>query len=103
MKICAIVPIKHKSTRVPGKNYRDFNGQPLFTVILNTLLDCNIFDKIIVDTNSELVKNIIKEQYLDKNITIYDRPKNLWDGDIAMNIILENLINDLNLNFDCYF
>ena len=103
MKICAIVPIKHKSTRVPGKNYRDFNGQPLFTVILNTLLDCNIFDKIIVDTNSELVKNIIKEKYLDKNITIYDRPKNLWDGDIAMNIILENLINDLNLNFDCYF
>ena len=37
MKICAIVPIKHESTRVPGKNYRLMNGKPLYFYILETL------------------------------------------------------------------
>jgi len=49
--ICAILPIKHISERVPEKNYRDFNGNPLFTIILNTLLNSKYIDKIIVDTN----------------------------------------------------
>ena len=30
MKIYAIIPIKHNSDRVPGKNYRDFNGNHYF-------------------------------------------------------------------------
>lgn len=103
MKICAILPIKHKSTRVPGKNYRDFNGQPLFMIILNTLIECNIFHKIIVDTNSDIVKEKIINDYSDKNIILYNRPEELWDGDIAMNVILENVIKELNLDCDIYF
>ena len=76
MKICALLPIKHNSVRVPGKNYRNFNGKPLFTIILDTLLECNIFDQIVIDTNSDIVKNIVMEQYVPthKNILIYDRP-----------------------------
>jgi NAD(P)-dependent dehydrogenase (short-subunit alcohol dehydrogenase family)/CMP-N-acetylneuraminic acid synthetase len=104
MKISAILPIKHISTRVPGKNYRDFNGSPLFTIILNTLIKCNIFYKIIIDTNSDIVKKIIKnEYYSNENIILYDRPKDLWDGDIAMNVILENVINNLNIDCDIFF
>ena len=103
MKICAILPIKHKSTRVPNKNYRDFNGNPLFTIILNTLIECNIFNKIIIDTNSDIIKKIVKQKYSNKNIILYDRPKHLWDGDIAMNVILENVINALNIDCDVFF
>ena len=36
--VCVIIPIKHISERVPEKNYRDFNGKLLFTIILNTIL-----------------------------------------------------------------
>ena len=32
MKICAILPMKHNSSRVPGKNYRNFNGKPSIVV-----------------------------------------------------------------------
>ena len=37
-KITAIIPIKHNSTRVPGKNFRDMNGKPLYFYIIDTLL-----------------------------------------------------------------
>ena len=103
MKICAILPMKHNSSRVPGKNYRNFNGKPLFMYILDTVLECKLLDKVVIDTNSELIINLIGEEYNSEKIIIYNRPKHLWDGSIAMNVILENVINDLNLNYDYFF
>ena len=50
MKICIIIPIKHNSERIPGKNFRDFNGKPLFHIILNTLLKSKYINHIYVDT-----------------------------------------------------
>ena len=102
MSVCAILPIKHKSIRVPEKNYRDFNGKHLFRIILETLIECNIFDQIIIDTDSDIVKNIIMKEYKNQFIRIYDRPKHLCDGDISMNLILENVIKSLDLNYDIY-
>lgn len=102
MKLCALLPIKHNSSRVPGKNYRDFNGKPLFMIILDVLLKVDKLDDIIVDTNSDLIKNLIKDNYTNNKIKIYNRPEHLWDGDIPMNTILENVINDMNLDHD-YF
>ena len=104
MRVCAILPIKHQSTRVKGKNYRNFNGKPLFMIILDTLIKSEQFEKIIIDTNSDIVKSLLTSDYQNySNIQIYDRPSNLWDGDIPMNIILENVIQQLNLDFDFYF
>ena len=39
MKLVALVPMRHHSQRVPGKNYRLLAGKPLFYHILETLLD----------------------------------------------------------------
>lgn len=99
---CVIIPIKHISERVPEKNYRDFNGQPLFTIILKTILDSKLIDKIIIDTNSPIVKDIIKKEFSDTIIDIYDRPEHLHCGKTPVNILLENVISSLNLDFD-YF
>ena len=100
--ICVIIPIKHISERVPGKNYRDFNGKPLFTIILNTILKSRLIDKIVIDTNSPLVKSIIENEYSNTIITIYDRPEHLHSGKTPVNILLENIITSLNLEYD-YF
>lgn len=101
-KICAIIPIKHISERVPEKNYRDFNGKPLFTIILDTILKSKLIDKIIIDTNSPIVKSIINNIYSNTIISIYNRPEHLWSGKIPVNMLLENVITDLNLDYD-YF
>jgi len=100
--ICAIVPIKHESTRVPKKNYRDFNGYPLYYHIVKTLLKSNYIDKIIIDTNSDVVKNGISAYFNLDKIIIYDRPEYLWSGDTPVNKLLINVINELNLNADFY-
>ena len=36
--LVALVPMRHHSQRVPGKNYRPLAGKPLFHHILETLL-----------------------------------------------------------------
>lgn len=105
MKIYAIVPIKHISTRVPGKNYRDMNGKPLYYYVIDTILKSKYIDKIYIDTNSNIIKNGVNElfsKYMDR-IVIYDRPVNLHDGSISTNVLLENIIDDLKLDADYYF
>ncbi len=39
-KIVALVPMRHHSQRVPGKNYRTLAGRPLFHHIIMTLQSC---------------------------------------------------------------
>jgi NAD(P)-dependent dehydrogenase (short-subunit alcohol dehydrogenase family)/CMP-N-acetylneuraminic acid synthetase len=100
--ICCILPMKHISTRVPNKNFRDFNGKPLFTIILEKLLKCEIIDKIIIDTNSDIIKSIVENKYKNEKIIVYNRPEHLYEGSISMNKIIANVITDLNLNFDVF-
>ena len=37
-KIVALLPMKANSERVKGKNFKDFNGKPLFQWTLDTFL-----------------------------------------------------------------
>ena len=102
MKVCIIVPIKHNSERIPGKNFRDFNGKPLFHMILNTLIKSKYINDIFVDTNSPVVIKSIETDFSNSNITIYERPIELQSGDTPTNVLLENLITQLNLQYDYY-
>ena len=60
MKIVAIVPIKKKSERVKGKNFKKINNVPLFSILLKKLKKCK-FDEIYVDSDSLSVKKFCKE------------------------------------------
>ena len=85
-KIVALVPIRHDSERVKGKNYRNFNGKPLFYWILKTLDGCESISEVYVDTNSPVVKEQAPE--VSKKIHIIDRPQYLCGDDISMNEVL---------------
>lgn len=105
MKIYALIPIKHNSERVKGKNYRNFNDKPLFYWIINTLLNSTYIDKIIIDTDSNTIKELIP-MFFNKNmdrIILYDRPEHLHGGHIATNDLFINVIQSLNLDADYYF
>ena len=93
MKIKALVPMKDLSERVSKKNYRPFgNHKPLFTHIVSTLLKCGKIQEIIINTDSEKIKNYCKCNF--PSIQIIDRPENLTDGSIPMNEIIKH---DLSL------
>ena len=57
-RIIALVPMRHHSQRVPGKNYRPLAGRPLFTYILSNLLACPQIAQVVVDTDSSEIMRI---------------------------------------------
>lgn len=89
----AIVPIKHLSERVPGKNYRIFNGKPLFRYIIETLLDVSSIDGILINTDSPIILN---DQWLQAQpkIKLVQRPKVLQGHTVPVNQILEHMLVD---------
>jgi len=86
MKIAALVPMRHHSQRVPGKNYRPLAGKPLFQHILETLQAVPEIDTVMVDTDSEPVMDGV--QRLFPTVKLIARPKHLRADDVPMNDIL---------------
>ena len=86
MKLAALVPMRHHSQRVPGKNYRLLVGKPLFHHIIETLLAVPEIDQIVVDTDSGPVIDGLREHF--PQVKIIDRPEHLRADDVPMNEIL---------------
>jgi CMP-N-acetylneuraminic acid synthetase len=85
-KIAALVPMRHHSQRVPGKNYRLLAGKPLFHHIIETLLACRLIDEVVVDTDSQPVMESLREVF--PQVKILERPEYLRADTIPMNEIL---------------
>ena len=86
IKLAALVPMRHHSQRVPGKNYRPLAGKPLFHHILETLLAVPEIEQIVVDTDSEPVVDDLSQHFPPVKIII--RPESLRADHVAMNDIL---------------
>jgi CMP-N-acetylneuraminic acid synthetase len=85
-KIVALVPMRHHSQRVPGKNYRTLAGKPLYRHILDTLLACPEIAQVAVDTDSLVVIEGLKAGY--PGVMVIERPEHLRAPEIPMNEIL---------------
>jgi len=86
MKLFALVPMRHHSQRVPGKNYRLLAGKPLFHHIIETLLAVREINQIVVDTDSDPVMEGLHKNF--PQVKVINRPYALRADDIPMNDIL---------------
>ncbi len=86
MRIAALVPMRHHSQRVPGKNYRPLAGLPLFHYIIRTLQAVPEVGQVLVDTDSEPIMQGLRAQF--PAVQIIDRPQHLRADDTSMNDIL---------------
>ena len=84
--IVALVPMRHDSQRVPGKNYRSLAGKPLFHHIISTLLACPEIFEVVVNTDSPTIMTGLREHF--PQVRILERPDFLRAGKIPMNEIL---------------
>ena len=84
--VIALVPMRHHSQRVPGKNYRELAGKPLYQHIIETLLAVPEVNEIVVDTDSDPVINGLRENF--PQVKIVNRPEHLRADDVPMNEIL---------------
>lgn len=60
MKLC-LIPARGGSKRIPGKNVRDFCGQPIIAYSIKAAIESACFDKVIVSTDDEKIAAIAKE------------------------------------------
>ncbi len=85
-KIIALVPMRHHSVRVPGKNYRPFVDKPLFHHIISTLLNVPELETVLVDTDSVEILDRLAVDFPQVETLI--RPEHLRGDAIPMNEIL---------------
>ncbi len=97
-KLVALMPMRHSSERVKGKNYRPFgDGQPLFQHMLDVLVTTDGIDKVVIDTDSPIVTEICARDY--PQVQLIDRPAHLRDGATPMNAVLLHDISQVESDF----
>ncbi|MFZ2095280.1 MAG: acylneuraminate cytidylyltransferase family protein [Anaerolineales bacterium] len=84
--ITALVPMRHHSQRIPGKNFRPLAGQPLFHHIITSLLACVEISQVVVDTDSQPIIQGLRQYF--PMVRILERPEHLRGDAISMNEIL---------------
>jgi len=92
------IPIKARSTRVPGKNLRELNGKRLFEYIVDSVVESKVFSSVYVDTDCGEVVDYAKL----KGCKIINRDPELAtdsaNGNDLLNYWYENYPN-----YDFYF
>jgi CMP-N-acetylneuraminic acid synthetase len=89
----AVVPMRHNSERVPGKNYRSLAGIPLFHHVVRMLSAVPEIDLIVIDTDSDFIIDDCAEHFPQVRVLL--RPDHLRDGAIAMNDVLLNTLDQV--------
>lgn len=96
-KVVAVVPMRHNSERVPGKNYRMFGSKPLYHHIISSLLSCSSIREVVIDTDSPTILADAEKSF--PRVTLLERPEHLRAGTIPMNDVLMNSIRQIDADF----
>jgi len=96
-RIAALVPMRHHSQRVPGKNLRPLAGKPLYQHILATLLAVPEIAEVVVDTDSEPIMQGLREHF--PSVKIVERPAALRADTVPMNEILVHDTSQVEADF----
>jgi CMP-N-acetylneuraminic acid synthetase len=91
--VTALVPMRHTSERIPGKNYRPLGGRPLYHHVIEALLAADTVQHVVIDTDSPVVLEDAARHF--PGVTLLERPEHLRDGRIAMNDVLLNDVRQL--------
>ncbi len=88
-RVSAFVPLKGHSSRVSGKNLRDFHGRPLFHVILETLLQARAVAGVYIDTDSN---EIAASAASLAGVTVLRRERHLEGDDVSVNLLIKSFL-----------
>jgi len=94
MTVVAVVPMRHNSERVVGKNFRILGGRPLYHHILEVLLSIDSIDQVVIDTDSDVIMADAGRVF--PQVALLERPPHLRAGDIPMNDVLLNTLERIS-------
>ncbi|HUF80144.1 MAG TPA: acylneuraminate cytidylyltransferase family protein [Burkholderiales bacterium] len=86
-RVVALLPMKANSERVRGKNFRIFNGRPLFQWVLSALLETSEIDLVVINTDA---RRILADNGLTDGdrVAIRDRKPEICGDLVSMNLVL---------------
>lgn len=86
LRLVALVPMRHASERIPGKNYIPLAGRPLYEYILDTLLRVPVIERVVVDTDSLPILQGVEAAF--PAVHLIERPEHLRGEHVPMNEVL---------------
>jgi len=87
MTLKALLPMKGNSERVKNKNMKDFDGAPLYHVIIKSLLASKYIENVVINTDSDIISKNAKKVFGDK-VVIINRPVSIQGDLVSMNDII---------------
>ena len=98
--VIAVIPARGDSKRIPGKNYKKFNGVPIIISTIRKLKKSKLFGRIIVSTDSKKIANISRKYGAE---VPFVRPKALSNDHASGTAVIKHTIKFLkgtNYKFD---
>lgn len=92
----AVIPARGGSKRIPRKNIKPFNGQPMIAWSIQAAVQSCCFDRIIVSTDDEEIAEVALEYGAE---VPFFRPKELSDDHAATTPVIAHAVEWLNLNW----
>ncbi|MEM9773214.1 MAG: acylneuraminate cytidylyltransferase family protein [Chloroflexota bacterium] len=96
-KIAALMPMRHGSERIKGKNYRLFGDRPLYQHMLDCLVSSELIDVVVIDTDSQIISEQVSAKYPD--VVLLERPSYLTAGTVPMNDVLLHDVSNVEADF----
>lgn len=89
-KLVALLPMKANSERVPGKNFKEFAGKPLYRWILDSLLAVPEVGQVVINTDAVdiLEAGGLWDVYSPGRVILRQRKAELCGDFISMNLVL---------------
>ena len=97
MKIIAIIPARDNSKRIKNKNLLKIDNKYVLQINYQNIKKMNLFDKIILSTESLRIKKIAKKINYD---FVIDRPKQLAKDHISTTAVISHAIKFLKNKID---
>ena len=95
--IC-IIPARGGSKRIPKKNIKPFCGKPLIAYSIETALKSELFEKVIVSTDSEEIAKVATSY----GANVQFRPKELADDYTGTGEVVEYVVKSLEKDGEFY-
>ena len=71
---------KSFSQRVKNKNFKLIGKKPLFKIIIDKIIKAKCFDKIIIDSDSDIIKKFVLRKYKVYGAASFTKKsKNKWE------------------------
>ncbi len=96
--IVALVPMKGHSARVPGKNFKEFAGKPLYRWIIDTLLSIPEITKVIINTDAadQFKKSGLVET---DRVILRNRNSDICGDTVSMNRVLKDDLMSVSADY----